>query len=78
MQPGVGGEAWRREKSSAGELLRANHAKAKRDEGESESRAAELADAYVAERMARVAEWLESTGAGEEGISRDGLLAVAA
>lgn len=67
-QPGIDGQEWRRQKEEAATRLRAFQRKDGKTEAE--------ADAFVASRMARVAEWIEAPGAGPEGASREALLAV--
>ena len=73
-QPGVGGTEWIRQKERAADRLRAW---AVINKGEPADAAA---DAYVAERMQRVHDWVEAPCigvAGGPGAPRDGLLAVA-
>lgn len=76
-QPGVGGQEWLRRKQRAMDILGESVARRERDGGRSEADAKSLADAYVAARLARVAEWLEAPGAGREGAPRATLLALA-
>lgn len=76
-QPGVGGTEWQRQKGKVVELLRASRIKRRVAEGLSEPEASADADAYVAERLARVATWLEAPGADPEAAPRAELLAVA-
>jgi len=68
-QPGIDGEEWRRQKEDVAKRLRDRELAAGKTEDE--------ADAYVAERLARVAEWIEAPGAGPAGAPRETLLAVA-
>lgn len=78
-QPGVGGTEWIRQKATAAERLRASRLRVRAAEGIVEPEAAVNADAdaYVAERMQRVAEWVEAPGAPTDGAQRAALLAVA-
>jgi RecB family exonuclease len=72
-QPGVGGTEWIRQKAKVEELLRARAAS-------SADRDAAKADAYVAERMQRVVDWIEASciaAADGPGAPREALLAVA-
>jgi ATP-dependent helicase/nuclease subunit B len=74
-QPGVGGTEWIRQKAKAAERLRES---SRRFSKLPAGNAAEAeADAYVAARMQRVAEWIEAPGAPAVGGTRDELLAVA-
>lgn len=66
-QPGIGGKEWLLRKAEASSHLHAEYA---RREGEGR------ADAFVAERLQRVADWLEAPGAPVSGITREALLAV--
>lgn len=74
-QPGVGGTEWERQKEKAAERLKASHVRRRTAEGASEAQAMLEADAYVAERMQRVTEWVEAPGA--EAATREALMAVA-
>jgi ATP-dependent helicase/nuclease subunit B len=75
-QPGVGGQEWRRAKTDAKEMLRAWKLRALVEAGAPEAKAETEAEAYAAERMQRVAVWLEQPGAPAHGIARADLLAV--
>ncbi len=74
-QPGVGGAEWVRQKAKAAERLRESRIRFSTLPPGAEAEAE--ADAYVADRMQRVAEWIEAPGAPAFGASRDELLAVA-
>ena len=76
-QPGVGGTEWVRQKEKAAERLRASRLRLRTSEGVAEAEAALDAEAYVAERMQRVAEWLEAPGSDAAAAPRLALLAVA-
>jgi ATP-dependent helicase/nuclease subunit B len=73
-QPGVGGQEWRRQKVHLTDILRDREARKQTEAGKADADA--LAAAYVADRMRRVEEWLESPGAGKEGATRESLLAL--
>jgi RecB family exonuclease len=74
-QPGVGGQEWTRRKLRIAETLRKSETAQQIEAGNTD--AAALVEAHVAERMNRIAEWLESPGAGSEGAPRATLLALA-
>jgi RecB family exonuclease len=76
-QPGVGGTEWVRQKEKAALHLRDSRLRKSASEGLAEDAAAADAEAYVAERMQRVAEWVETPGADAAGAPRGSLLAVA-
>ncbi|MEA2748892.1 MAG: ATP-dependent helicase/nuclease subunit [Myxococcales bacterium] len=81
-QPGVGGTEWIQQKAKVSQRLRESRLRVRAAEGIVEPQAAmdADADAYVAERMQRVAEWVEASciGAAEgPGAPREALLAVA-
>ena len=76
-QPGVGGTEWQRQKERAKERLRGSRIKVRVSEGRTEAEAAADAEAHVAERMDRVALWLEAAGAPAEGAPRLDLVHVA-
>ena len=75
-QPGVGGQEWNRQRADVARYLADREAKRLREEeNEVEERATKRGEAYAAERMTRVAEWLEVPGASKSA-PRDALLAV--
>lgn len=76
-QPGVGGTEWMRQKEKAALRLHTFRVRQRTSEGMTEAEAAADADAHVAERMQRVADWVEAPGADAEGAPRTGLLTVA-
>lgn len=76
-QPGVGGTEWGRQKAKAAERLHASRLRIRIAEGMPEAAAILDADAYVADRMQRVADWVEAPGAGADGAKRASLLAIA-
>ena len=76
-QPGVGGSDWLREKEQASERLHAHKLRTRIEEGANAAEATHDADAHVAERMQRVAEWVETPGSHADGAPRASLLAVA-
>ncbi|HSO34314.1 MAG TPA: hypothetical protein VLT33_17380, partial [Labilithrix sp.] len=76
-QPGVGGAEWARQKEEAAARMHAAHLRKRQEAGASEAQARREAEAYVAERRQRVAEWIEADGAPEGGAAREALLAVA-
>lgn len=71
-QPGVLGQEWKRRKTEAGESLRRRYLQRAADDGRNEPDLEAAADAHVAERLARVEEWLEAPGVEGE-ISREAL-----
>lgn len=76
-QPGVGGSDWQREKSKAFERLHAYRLRTRIEAGMTIDLATVDADAHVAERTQRVAEWIEAPGFVADGAPRSALLAVA-
>jgi ATP-dependent helicase/nuclease subunit B len=76
-QPGVGGTEWKRQKEKVAARLRASRVRLRTREGMTEAVAAAEAEAYVAERMQRVADWVEAPGEGAAGAPRATLLGVA-
>ena len=67
-QPGIDGQEWKRQKTDAAKRLR--------DFQLNEGKSAAEADALIAERLERVATWIEAPGADPAGATRDSLLAV--
>lgn len=67
--PGIGGREWTKRKDDARELLYTRELQRGLDAGVSETDARAAADAYAAERMKLVADWLEVPGASPEGAS---------
>lgn len=76
--PGIGGREWQKRKDDVRAFLHARELQRAIDAGASEDDAASIADAYVEERMRRVAEWFEVTGVRPEGGSASSFRAVAA
>ena len=76
-QPGVGGGEWLRQKDKAEARAHELHVLRRIAEGATPLRATTLADAHLAERRQRLAEWIEAAGAPESGAAREALLAVA-
>ncbi|MCA9587532.1 MAG: hypothetical protein KC657_19530, partial [Myxococcales bacterium] len=75
-QPGVGGSEWKRQKDKGAERLREWRLRHGLEAGKSQEDATRDADAFVAERMQRVADWVEAAGFGPEGAPRRALLEV--
>lgn len=72
-QPGIGGQEWNKQRARAAEALKRFETKRQLEAGKEDEAAA---DAYVAARLDRVREWLETPGA-KESATRSELLAVA-
>jgi len=76
--PGIGGREWQKRKDDTREFLHALEVRRSVATGASEDDARAIADAHVAERIDRVAEWLEAPGASPGGAPTRLLLDVAA
>jgi len=75
-QPGIGGQEWTKRKAEAADSLRKRFLERPRAEGITETDQEAAADRHVAERIGRVAEWLEARGADMDAISRESLRAI--
>lgn len=75
-QPGVGGKEWNLQKVEAYTRLHDDALHRERAAGRSDPDATRAADTFAAERLARVADWLEGPGAPRTRIERAALLAV--
>lgn len=71
-QPGVLGQEWKRRKAEAGEALRRGFLQRATESELAETKREAAAQAYVAERLGRVEEWLEAPGVEGE-LSREAL-----
>ena len=77
-QPGIGGQEWIRQRADAERFLAERETQRRREEAhESEETASKGGVAYAAERLARVAAWIEAPGHPERA-PRDALLALTA
>jgi ATP-dependent helicase/nuclease subunit B len=72
-QPGVGGQEWNKRKARLTEVLRKREMSRLQALGKDGTDA----DAYVAARIQRIEDWLETPGAGPEGASREALIVLA-
>lgn len=76
-QPGIGGQEWTKQRERVAEALTKAETKRQIDKGLAPDAAEAAAATYVAARLDRVREWLETPGAGPEGAPRTTLLALA-